>query len=42
MGSGPARRHSTGVEDGHGIQVTSSNLDVEELVDIANSLSLAH
>jgi hypothetical protein len=41
-GSGPGETSLHWVEDGHGIQVMSSNLDVEELVDIANRLTVAH
>ena len=40
-GSGPGERSLHWVEDGHGIQVMSSSLDVEQLVDIANRLTLA-
>jgi len=40
-GSGPGERSLHWVEDGYGMQVMSSDLDVEELVDIANSLTPA-
>ncbi len=41
-GSAPGETSLHWVEDGHGMQVMSSNLNVEELVDIANRLTLAH
>jgi hypothetical protein len=40
-GSGPGERSLHWVEDGHGMQLMSSSLDVEELVDIADRLTLA-
>jgi hypothetical protein len=40
-GSGPGETSLHWVENGQGLQVMSSNLDVEGLVDIANSLTLA-
>ena len=41
-GSGPGERSLHWVEDGYGMQVMSSHLNVEELVDVANSLTMAH
>ena len=40
-GSGPGETSLRWVENGQGLQVMSSNLDVEGLFDIANSLTLA-
>jgi hypothetical protein len=41
-GSGPGESSLHWVEDGYGMQVMSSHLNVEELVDVANSLTMAH
>jgi len=41
-GCGPGETSLHWVEAGCGMQVMSSNLDVEELVDIANRLTVAH